>query len=62
MGNGHANLVPYQAFRVADGEMIVAVGNDAQFERLCAILGPGGAGQGCALPDQSGPGGQPRRS
>jgi crotonobetainyl-CoA:carnitine CoA-transferase CaiB-like acyl-CoA transferase len=39
MGNGHANLVPYQAFRVADGEMIVAVGNDAQFERLCGILG-----------------------
>jgi crotonobetainyl-CoA:carnitine CoA-transferase CaiB-like acyl-CoA transferase len=39
MGNGHANLVPYQAFRVADGEVIVAVGNDAQFGRLCAILG-----------------------
>jgi crotonobetainyl-CoA:carnitine CoA-transferase CaiB-like acyl-CoA transferase len=38
MGNGHANLVPYQAFRVADGEVIVAVGNDRQFERLCAIL------------------------
>ena len=39
MGNGHANLVPYQAFAVADGEIIVAVGNDAQFERLCAVLG-----------------------
>jgi crotonobetainyl-CoA:carnitine CoA-transferase CaiB-like acyl-CoA transferase len=39
MGNGHANLVPYQAFQVADGEVIVAVGNDAQFERLCGILG-----------------------
>jgi crotonobetainyl-CoA:carnitine CoA-transferase CaiB-like acyl-CoA transferase len=39
MGNGHAALVPYQAFRVADGEVIVAVGNDRQFERLCAILG-----------------------
>jgi crotonobetainyl-CoA:carnitine CoA-transferase CaiB-like acyl-CoA transferase len=39
MGNGHANLVPYQAFLVADGEIIVAVGNDAQFERLCGILG-----------------------
>jgi crotonobetainyl-CoA:carnitine CoA-transferase CaiB-like acyl-CoA transferase len=45
MGNGHVNLVPYQAFRVADGEVIVAVGNDAQFERLCGILGlPGLAG------------------
>ncbi|MFL6844779.1 MAG: CaiB/BaiF CoA transferase family protein [Allosphingosinicella sp.] len=39
MGNGHVNLVPYQAFRVADGELVVAVGNDGQFERLCAILG-----------------------
>ncbi len=39
MGNGHSNLVPYQAFRAADGELIVAVGNDAQFERLCATLG-----------------------
>jgi crotonobetainyl-CoA:carnitine CoA-transferase CaiB-like acyl-CoA transferase len=39
MGNGHANLVPYQAFRAADGEVIVAVGNDRQFERLCAVLG-----------------------
>ena len=39
MGNGHANLVPYQAFRVADGKVIVAVGNDRQFGRLCAIIG-----------------------
>ncbi len=39
MGNGHANLVPYQAFRVADGELIVAAGNDRQFSRLCTILG-----------------------
>jgi crotonobetainyl-CoA:carnitine CoA-transferase CaiB-like acyl-CoA transferase len=39
MGNGHANLVPYQAFKVADGEVIIAVGNDRQFERLCEIIG-----------------------
>lgn len=39
MGNGHANLVPYQAFPTRDGEVIIAVGNDRQFERLCAILG-----------------------
>jgi crotonobetainyl-CoA:carnitine CoA-transferase CaiB-like acyl-CoA transferase len=38
MGNGHANLVPYQAFSTADGEVIIAVGNDRQFERLCAVL------------------------
>jgi len=41
MGNGHMSLVPYQAFKVADGEVIVAAGNDRQFERLCAILGLG---------------------
>jgi crotonobetainyl-CoA:carnitine CoA-transferase CaiB-like acyl-CoA transferase len=39
MGNGHANLVPYQAFAAADGEVIVAVGNDRQFLRLCELLG-----------------------
>lgn len=38
MGNGHANLVPYQAFACADGELVIAVGNDAQFARLCAVL------------------------
>jgi crotonobetainyl-CoA:carnitine CoA-transferase CaiB-like acyl-CoA transferase len=38
MGNGHSNLVPYQAFRVSDGEVIVAVGNDRQFARLCEIV------------------------
>lgn len=45
MGNGHANVVPYQAFATADGELVVAVGNDRQFTRLCVILGePGWAG------------------
>jgi crotonobetainyl-CoA:carnitine CoA-transferase CaiB-like acyl-CoA transferase len=39
MGNGHSNLVPYQAFGTQDGEIIVAVGNDRQFARLCALLG-----------------------
>ena len=38
MGNGHANLVPYQAFKTRDGEVIVAVGNDRQFARLCQVL------------------------
>lgn len=38
MGNGHTNLVPYQAFAARDGELIVAVGNDRQFRRLCEIL------------------------
>jgi crotonobetainyl-CoA:carnitine CoA-transferase CaiB-like acyl-CoA transferase len=39
MGNAHPNLVPYQSFACADGDVIIAVGNDRQFARLCAILG-----------------------
>ena len=39
MGNAHPNIVPYQDFPTADGQMIVAVGNDGQFARLCAELG-----------------------
>nr|WP_246586972.1 CaiB/BaiF CoA-transferase family protein [Stakelama flava] len=39
MGNGHANLAPYQAFEASDGALIIAVGNDGQFARLCAVLG-----------------------
>lgn len=37
-GNAHPNLVPYQDFPTADGYMIIAVGNDAQFSRLCAVM------------------------
>lgn len=39
MGNGHANLVPYQAFACDDGELIIAVGNDSQFQKLNEVLG-----------------------
>ena len=39
MGNAHPNIVPYQVFAVADGEVIIAAGNDAQYRRLCAVLG-----------------------
>ncbi|MBR8652461.1 CoA transferase [Achromobacter sp. Marseille-Q0513] len=35
LGNGHPNIVPYQVFDAADGPMILAVGNDAQFRRFC---------------------------
>lgn len=38
-GNAHANIVPYQVFDAADGEVIIAVGNDTQFARLCTVLG-----------------------
>jgi crotonobetainyl-CoA:carnitine CoA-transferase CaiB-like acyl-CoA transferase len=39
MGNAHPNIVPYQEFATADGYMIVAVGNDTQFRKLCDVLG-----------------------
>jgi crotonobetainyl-CoA:carnitine CoA-transferase CaiB-like acyl-CoA transferase len=34
-GTGHPNLAPYQVFNTLDGFVIIAVGNDAQFERFC---------------------------
>jgi len=38
LGNAHPNIVPYEAYPTADGWVIVAVGNDAQFERLVELL------------------------
>ena len=38
MGNGHANLAPYQGFAASDGDLIIAVGNDGQFRKLCTVL------------------------
>lgn len=37
-GNAHPNIVPYQAFHAADGVVVVAVGNDAQYEKLCEAI------------------------
>jgi crotonobetainyl-CoA:carnitine CoA-transferase CaiB-like acyl-CoA transferase len=39
MGNAHPNIVPYQVFAASDGHLIIAVGNDGQFARLCSMLG-----------------------
>ena len=39
LGNAHPNIVPYQAFATADGHVILAVGNDAQFRRFCELAG-----------------------
>jgi len=39
LGNSHPNIVPYQAFATADGHIILAVGNDAQFKRFCEVAG-----------------------
>jgi crotonobetainyl-CoA:carnitine CoA-transferase CaiB-like acyl-CoA transferase len=37
-GNAHPTIVPYQAFDAADRPFVVAVGNDAQWRRLCGVL------------------------
>jgi crotonobetainyl-CoA:carnitine CoA-transferase CaiB-like acyl-CoA transferase len=39
LGNAHQNIVPYQVFEAADGYMILAVGNDTQFAKFCAVAG-----------------------
>ena len=38
-GNAHQNIVPYQVFEVADGHVILAVGNDGQYGRFCDVAG-----------------------
>ncbi len=38
-GTAHPNIVPYQVFRTADGSLMLAVGNDTQFARLCSSAG-----------------------
>jgi formyl-CoA transferase len=37
-GNAHPNIVPYDAFACADGHVLIAVGNDAQFARFCDAM------------------------
>ena len=39
MGNQHPSVAPYEPLRCADHELVVAVGNDRQFEALCEVLG-----------------------
>lgn len=38
LGNNHPNVVPYRVFGALDGFVIVACGNDSQFQRLCVAL------------------------
>ena len=39
LGNSHPNIVPYQVFAASDGHLIVAVGNETQFARMCEVIG-----------------------
>lgn len=38
-GNAHPTIVPYQTFQAQDGALVVAIGNDAQWTRLCEAIG-----------------------
>jgi crotonobetainyl-CoA:carnitine CoA-transferase CaiB-like acyl-CoA transferase len=38
LGNAHPNIVPYQDFATSDGRVVVAVGNDSQFQNLCRVI------------------------
>ena len=38
-GNGHPNIMPQQVFKCRDGDMVLAVGNDGQYAKLCEVLG-----------------------
>src|SRR5688572_18428971 len=40
-GNAHPTIVPYQTFHVADGVIAIGVGNDGQWQRMCAALNAG---------------------
>ena len=39
LGNRHPTIVPYETFDAADGEFVIAVGNDDQWRRLCTVMG-----------------------
>ena len=39
MGNSHPSLFPYEPLPTADGDLVIAAGNDTQFRNLCAVLG-----------------------
>jgi crotonobetainyl-CoA:carnitine CoA-transferase CaiB-like acyl-CoA transferase len=38
-GNAHPSIVPYQTLAASDGWLMLAVGNDSQFQKLCVLLG-----------------------
>ena len=39
LGNAHPNIAPYEVFEVADGQLILALGNDTQFNAFCGAVG-----------------------
>ena len=61
-GNAHQNIVPYQVFEVADGHLILAVGNDGQFAKFCDVAGCPELAARPALRPQRRPRAPPRRA
>ena len=49
LGNAHPSIVPYEVVPVADGHIIIAVGNDGQYRRLCEVLGSAELGTDAAF-------------
>lgn len=41
LGNQHPNIVPYQVFACADGDILIATANDRQYAKMCRVLGMG---------------------
>ena len=39
MGNAHPSISPYEAYKTKDKQIVIAVGNDGQFVKLCSVLG-----------------------
>lgn len=39
MGNAHPSLFPYEPLPTSDDDLVIAAGNNAQFQKLCAVLG-----------------------
>jgi crotonobetainyl-CoA:carnitine CoA-transferase CaiB-like acyl-CoA transferase len=54
LGNAHPNVVPYEVFPANDGHLIIAVGNDGQFRRLCSALGLDSVGNDPAFASNEG--------
>ena len=55
IGNAHQNIVPYEVFACADGHLILAVGNDAQFAKFCAVASHPGVERRPALREERRP-------
>jgi len=53
MGNAHANVVPYQVLPTKDGHIVLAVGNDGQFQRFCQLAGRPEVAQDARFVDNS---------